>query len=272
MIAQREAAKERPTTAERRGMTNGDSLRQRLAGGARQLGAILMLPSPDMAEIIAHAGIDMVMIDHEHGSGGLGDFIAQDRAMAGTRTRAMVRVPHGELGYARRLLDNGAQAIVYPGVDTAAQAEAFVSACRYPPRGTRGAGAGLRAARHGLDGGYYDTTVEDGRLLVAQIESARAVENIDAICAVDGIDMLLIGPRDLSASLGRLNRFDDPELWRLIDHAAARIRAAGKFCASTLHPGKTPAEMFAAGYDLILAAKDVDFVLNGAQALAASKG
>jgi 4-hydroxy-2-oxoheptanedioate aldolase len=253
-------------------MTTGDSLKQRLARGEKQLGCILMLPSPDVAEIIAHAGVDMVMIDHEHGSGGIGDFVAQDRAMACTPIRSMVRVPHGELSYAQRLLDNGAQAIVYPGVDTAEQAAAFVRACRYPPRGLRGAGAGLRAARHGLDGNYYDAALEDDRLLVAQIESARAVENIDAICAVDGVDMLLIGPRDLSASLGRLNRFDDPELWRLIDHAAARTRAAGKFCASTLHPGKTPGEMFAAGYDLILAAKDVDFVLAGAKALAASKG
>jgi 4-hydroxy-2-oxoheptanedioate aldolase len=253
-------------------MTTGDSLKQRLARGDKQLGCILMLPSPDVAEIVAHAGIDMVMIDHEHGSGAIGDFVAQDRAMTGTSIRSMVRVPHGELGYAQRLLDNGAQAIVYPGVDTAEQAEAFVRACRYPPRGLRGAGAGLRAACHGLDANYYDPVVEDGRLLVAQIESARAIENIDAICAVDGVDMLLIGPRDLSASLGRLNRFDDPELWRLIDHAAARIRAAGKFCASTLHPGKTSPEMFAAGYDLILAAKDVDFVVSGAKALAASKG
>jgi 4-hydroxy-2-oxoheptanedioate aldolase len=247
------------------------SLKQRLTAGDKQLGLVMLLPSPDVAEIVAHSGIDMVMIDHEHGGGMIGDFVAQDRAMKGTAMRSIVRVPHGELGYAQRLLDNGAQGIVYPGVDTADQAAQFVRACRYPPRGTRGAGAGLRAARHGGDGGYYDATVEDGRLLVAQIESATAVANIDAICAVDGVDMLLIGPRDLSASLGRLNRFDDPELWELIGHAAARIKAAGKFLASTLFPGKTVPEMFAEGYDLVLAGKDTDFVLNGARALAATK-
>jgi 4-hydroxy-2-oxoheptanedioate aldolase len=184
----------------------------------------------------------------------------------------MVRVPHGQTAYAQRLLDNGARGIVYPGVDTAEQAELFVRACRYPPRGLRGAGAGLRAARHGLDTGYYDAEVEDERLLVAQIESATAVANVDAICAVDGVDMALIGPRDLSATLGKLNRFDDPELRRLGDHAAARIRASGHLLASTLYPGRTVAEMFAEGYDLVLAGKDTDFLVNGAKALAASRG
>jgi 4-hydroxy-2-oxoheptanedioate aldolase len=249
----------------------GDSLKQRLARGDKQLGLVMLLPSPDVAEIVAHSGIDVAMVDHEHGGGTLSDFVAQDRAMAGSPIRAMVRVPHGDLAYAQRLLDNGAQAIVYPGVDTPGQAADFVRACRYPPRGLRGAGAGLRAARHGLDGGYYDAAIEDGRLLVAQIESARAVENVDAICAVDGVDMLLIGPRDLSASIGKLNRFDDAELRSLVDHAAARIRAAGKFLASTLFPGRTVSDMFAEGYDLVLAGKDTDFLVNGARALAATK-
>ncbi|HEX8058882.1 MAG TPA: aldolase/citrate lyase family protein, partial [Novosphingobium sp.] len=214
-----------------------DSLKQRLLNGEKQLGLVMLLPSPDVAEIIGHSGLDVVMIDHEHGRGSLADFVAQDRAMAASPIRSMVRVPHGELSYAQRLLDNGAQAIVYPGVDTAEQAEGFARACRYPPRGIRGAGAGLRAARHGLDADYYDAAVEDGRLLVAQIESARAVENVDAICAVDGIDMLLIGPRDLSATIGKLNRFEDAEVRGLVDHAAARIRASGKLLACTLYPG-----------------------------------
>jgi 4-hydroxy-2-oxoheptanedioate aldolase len=245
------------------------SIKHRLTAGEKQLGIVMLLPSPDVAEIIAHSGIDLVMIDHEHGGGTLTDFVAQDRAITGTALRSIVRVPHGELSYAQRLLDNGAQGIVFPGIDTAEQAAECVRACRYPPRGIRGAGAGLRAARHGLDGGYYDPAVEDSRLLVAQIESARAVENVEAICAVDGVDMALIGPRDLSASLGKLNRFDDPEVRRLVDQAAACIRASGKFLASTLYPGRSVADMFAEGYDLVLAGKDTDFLVNGAKTLAA---
>lgn len=247
------------------------SLKQRLAGGKKQLGCILLLPSPDVAEIVALAGIDMVMIDHEHGGGGLPDFVAQARALQAGTTQAIVRVPHADYTYGQRLLDNGARGLVCPGVDTAEQAEAFVRACRYPPRGLRGAGAGLRGARYGLDAAYYTPEAEDDILLVAQIESARAVENIDAICAVPGIDMLLIGPRDLSASIGKLGRFDDPEVWRLVSRAAERIRASSKFLASTLHPGRTVSEMFAEGYDLVLAGKDVDFLINGATTLAQSR-
>jgi 4-hydroxy-2-oxoheptanedioate aldolase len=248
-----------------------DSLKQRLAGGEKQLGCILLLPSPDVAEIVALAEIDMVMIDHEHGSGDLPDFVAQARAMQAGPTQAIVRVPHGEHAYAQRLLDNGARGIVFPGIDTAEQAEQCIRACRYPLRGLRGAGAGLRGARYGLDAGYYDPAAEDDILLVIQIESAKAVENIDAICAVEGVDMLLIGPRDLSASIGKLGRFDDSEVWQLVRHAADRIRASGKHLASTLHPGRTVADMFAEGYDLVLAGKDVDFLLNGAKALAQAR-
>lgn len=247
----------------------GDSLKQRLVRGDKQVGLVMLLTSPDVAEIVAHSGLGVVMIDHEHGAGGLADFIAQDRAMTGAPIRAVVRVPHGDLVHAQRLLDNGAQGIVYPGVDTAAQAEAFVRACRYPPRGHRGAGAGLRAARFGTDSRYYAAAAEDERLLIAQIESARAVENAAEICAVDGIDMALIGPRDLSASIGKLNRFDDPEVRGLVDLAAERIRASGRLLASTLYPGRTAAEMFAEGYDLILAGKDTDFLVAGARTMAA---
>lgn len=247
------------------------SLKQRLARGDRQLGCILMIPSPDVAEIVALAGVDMVMIDHEHGPGGLQDFVAQARAIQGTELEAIVRIPHGELTYAQRLLDNGARGIVCPGIDTASQAEEFVRACRYPPRGLRGAGSGLRAARYGLDGGYYTPDAEDEVMLVAQIESATAVANIDAICAVPGIDMLLIGPRDLSASIGKLGQMGDPEVWQLVDHAAARIRASGKYLASTPRPGITLDAMFAEGYDLILATKDIDFLLDGAKALVSAR-
>lgn len=245
------------------------SLKERLARGEKLVGAVMLMPSPDVAEVLACSGLHFVMIDHEHGAGGLSDYIAQSRAMKGGTMEAMVRIPPGDLRYAARLLDNGARAIVCPAVDTVEEAEAFVRACRYPARGIRGAGAGLRGARFGIDPAYYTPEGEEGTMLIAQIESAQAVANVDAICAVDGIDMLLIGPRDLSASIGKLNRFDDPELLELLAHAEQRILASGKYLASTLHQGKTIGEMFAAGYSAVLAGKDVDFLLNGARALLA---
>lgn len=247
-----------------------ESLKQRLKQGGGQLGIVMMLPSPDVAEIVGQSGIDVAMIDQEHGIGGLPDFVAQARALKASHMRAMVRVPPGDLRHARRLLDAGCEAIVFPAVDTAEEARAAVAACRYSPRGQRGAGAGIRAAGYGLNPGYYEPEAEDDLLIVIQIESARAVDNIDAICAVDGVDMLLIGPRDLAATMGLLNAMDDPALWQTVDHAAQRVKASGKYLASTLRPGKTVREMFDEGYSLVLAAKDVDFILNGAKSLAAS--
>ncbi|MDG2004697.1 MAG: aldolase/citrate lyase family protein [Novosphingobium sp.] len=244
-----------------------ESLKQRMAAGEKLVGAVMLMSSPDVAEVLSFSGLGFVMIDHEHGAGGLHEFIAQSRAMKGSDLAAMVRIPSGDFRYAARLLDNGARAIVCPSVDTQEEAQAFVRACRYPPNGERGAGAGLRGAAFGTDADYYSSEGEAEALLIAQIESERAVENVDAICAVDGIDMLLIGPRDLSASIGKLNRFDDPQLLALLEHAEQRILASGKYLASTLHQGKTCSEMFAAGYSAILAGKDVDFLLDGARAL-----
>lgn len=244
-----------------------DTLKQRLLAGQKQLGIVLMLPSPDVAEILSQTGIQVAMIDHEHGSGGLQDFIAQDRAIRGSAMATMVRVPHGELTYAQRLLDSGCRGLVFPGVDTAEQAEAIVRACFYPPRGHRGAGSGLRGANHGLDPGYYAPEAEDGTLIVAQIESATAVANIDAICAVPGIDMLLIGPRDLSATIGKLGQVGDAEVLELVAHAAARIKAADKLLACTLLPGKTASQMFDEGFDLVLAGTEVNFLIQGAKAV-----
>ncbi len=246
-----------------------DNLKSRLQSGQKLVGCILLMPSADVAEVIATSGLQVAMIDHEHGGGGLLDFVQQDRAVRGTDMELVVRVPHGDATYAQRLLDNGARGLVFPGIDTAEQAQAAVTACRYPPRGTRGAGAGLRAGRYGIDTEYYRETRQDETMLIVQIESARAVENIDEICAVSGVDMCLIGPRDLSASIGMLDNFADPEIWELVDRAAERIRASGKFLASTLRPGSTITDMFEQGYDLVLAGKDVDFLLAGAVALVA---
>jgi 4-hydroxy-2-oxoheptanedioate aldolase len=249
---------------------NTETLKHRLNNGHKLIGPILLLPSADVAEIVGLAGVQIVMIDQEHGTGGLQDYIAQARAMEGTGTHALVRIPASDYACARRLLDAGCRAIVCPGVETEEHAKEFVAACFYPLRGGRGAGGGIRAAAYGLDATYYETKSESDLLVTVQIESLRAVENIDRICRVEGIDMLLIGPRDLAASMGLLDRMEDPELWRVVEHAEQRILASGKLLASTLHPGKTPQDMFGVGYNLILSGKDVDFLLAGAKAVSAS--
>ena len=130
----------------------------------------------------------------------------------------------------------------------------------------------MRASRWGQDRDYYVTS-DDDLMLVAQIESLAAIDNIEAICAVPGIDMLLIGPRDLAGSMGRLDRFDDPALWREVRRAETAILKSGRKLASSIHPGRTVRSMFADGYDLVLCGKDVDFLMVGARtSLAAAIG
>ena len=241
-------------------------LKRQLAAGKRVRGCFLTLPSADVAEVLAQAGFDFLLIDHEHAGGSIGDAVGQMRAMAATATPAMVRLPSADPIYVKRILDAGAQSVLCPGVETEAEAAALVDMCFYPPRGTRGAGGGVRASRYGHDAGYHGSA-NDRLLVAAQIESVAGVGNIAAIAAVPGIDMLLIGPRDLSGSMGKLNRFDDPDVLATVAKAERRIVASGRYLASVVYPGLTQADMFARGHRLLIVGSDVSILAQGARAL-----
>lgn len=200
-----------------------------LVNGPVQLGFWLSLASPNTAEICAGAGYDWVLIDAEHGAQTLPGIADQLRAVDATPPcSAIVRVPGHDPVTIRQMLDLGVQSIMVPMIDTAQQAAAIVRAARYPPEGERGIG-GARAARWGR----YPSYVAEANAqlcVIAQIETAEALGNIEAIAAVDGIDGLFIGPADLAASLGLLGAANFPELAKITGGALARIRATGKPC------------------------------------------
>ena len=243
-----------------------NALRQKLAAG-QVIGCIQTLPSADITEVLAGTGIDMLMLDHEHGFGGLADVVAQLRALKGSGVSVLVRVPSHDLAYVHRLQDAGVSAILFPNVETAEQALGLVQACRYPPAGTRGAGGGLRATGYDSDMAYYGQANAD-MLIAVQIESAAAVDAAPAICAVEGIDLVVLGPRDLSASIGKLGQFEHPDVRALFARAEERVLASGVPCGSTIYPGQTAAQMFARGHRLLLAATDVGLLTRSARALA----
>lgn len=245
-------------------MFGNNSLKRKLLDGKRVVGCFLLTSSSDNAEVLAHAGFDFLLIDHEHGSGGRGDAIDQMRAMKGTPTTSMLRIPSFDPVYIKRVLDAGLQCLLCPSVESASAAKAVVEACWFPPRGTRGAGGATRASTYGYD---IDSAnrVQDELLIAVQIESARGVEHIEEIAAVAGIDLLVIGPRDLSASIGKLGRFDDPEVLTIVARAEAAILRSGKRLGSVVYPGRTPAQMFESGYDLLIAGSDVGFLVEGAR-------
>ena len=159
-----------------------------------------------------------------------------------------------------------------PNVGSADEARRVVDACRYAPAGIRGAFGGMRAMQYGFNPGYYETSFEN--LLVAvQVESARAIDAIPEIAAVDGIDVLFIGPRDLSATLGKLNQFDDPVVRGEIDRAADAILKAGKLLGSTAMSGRIAKDMAARGYRFIIPGSDVTLLGLGVRTtLADAKG
>jgi len=237
-------------------------LKARLKAGEKLLGAWTMSDSPDNAEVMALAGLDFVLMDHEHGQAGIPDAIAQLRAIQGTRCAGLLRAPWNDMVFIKRVLDAGIHGIMVPQVNTPDEARAVVAACRYPPRGIRGAAGGTRAASYGLDLGYYDRAADE-LVIIVQIETPQAVENAAAIAAVDGVDVVFIGPRDLSANIGKLNKMDDPELRALIAKVEEATLKSGKALGTVAPTGALAKQLFARGYSVIISGSDVIHLRTG---------
>ncbi|XP_015696430.2 4-hydroxy-2-oxovalerate aldolase [Oryza brachyantha] len=180
------------------------SLKSRLAAGKTLYGLFLLSFSPTLAELAALAGYDYVVVDMEHGPGGIPEALACLRALDAARTPAILRLPEACSIWAKKALDLGPAGLMLPAVESPAAAAAAVSHCRYPPRGVRGAAHPIvRASVYGLDDSYL-SRCEDDTLIICQVETAAGIAEVDAIAAVDGVDVVQMGPLDLSASMGYL--------------------------------------------------------------------
>ncbi|XP_008803063.2 2-keto-3-deoxy-L-rhamnonate aldolase-like [Phoenix dactylifera] len=188
------------------GSHNPDSrtLKSRLAAGETLYGLFLLSFSPTLAEIAGLAGYDYVVVDMEHGPGGIAEALPCLRALAAARTPAILRLPEPSAAWAKKALDLGPQGLMFPTIETPAAAELAVSYCRFPPRGVRGSAHTLvRASAYGIDDGYL-ARVEEELLVMCQVETTAGVAEIEAIAAVEGVDVVQMGPLDLSASMGYL--------------------------------------------------------------------
>ena len=241
-------------------------LKTRIRQGLPSFGMWVQSGSPSMAEIAGLAGLDFVIIDQEHGPGDIRDAMDMLRALNGSPTTGMVRVPSGDPIYLKRIVDAGAQAILVPMVDTAEEAKAVVDACLYPPHGQRGNAAGVvRGSRYGLVPDYVARAHEQ-MLIVPQIETVRAVENAQAIAAVPGVDMVFIGPSDLSGSAGFPGQTGHPEVEALIARAMAGVRAAGKPLSTVPRDGTDWPELFGQGFAAVASGSDIALVRAAAAA------
>ncbi len=189
------------------------------------LGTMVTLTTPAVSEILATAGFDWLFIDGEHGSFETGDIQAILQAV-GNRVPCVVRIPTVDETYIKRTLDLGATGIVLPQVNTAEEAERARQFSRYAPQGSRGVGL-ARAHGYGLSFREYMETANETIAVIVQAEHFKAVENIESIAKVPGIDAVLIGPYDLSASLGKVGQLDDPAVVEAVEHVTQTCMNAG---------------------------------------------
>ena len=225
----------------------------RVRAGETLLGAIIALPCLEAAEIFSRAGFDWLLIDTEHAPL---DAQAAQGLLQAARCPCLVRVPAGAEAPIKKALDIGAAGVVVPQVNSAAEAERIVRYCRYPPRGSRGVGI-VRAQGYGLDFERYVSAANESVVVMLQIEHIDAVRNIEAIARVPGVDALMIGPYDLSGSMGSLGRVNDPEVERAIETVREACVAAGMRLAifSATAQGMKP--YLAKGYTLPIAGMDL---------------
>ena len=247
-------------------MYRDNRLKKRLEEGKKVLGSWSTLGNPFVAEILGQTGFDFIIFDQEHGFGDPAALALQLQAISAYPTTSIVRVPWNDPVYLKRVLDAGVEGVMIPSIETAEEARAAVAACRYPPAGRRGSAVGsIRASNYGADASYSKGAAER-LLIVCQIESAVAVGNIDAIAAVEGIDVLFIGPFDLSGSIGQLGNIAHPEVARLIQTAEKGIKASGKKIGTVPHPGLSWRDMLERGYDMITAGSEVRFLRDAGEA------
>lgn len=198
-----------------------------LKNGDQQIGLWCSLASPISTEIIASSGFDWLLLDMEHSANDLRDIYGQLQAMAEGTATPVVRVPSDDQVTIKRVLDTGAQSLMIPNVDDVEQARRVVAATRYAPHGIRGFSQAPRAARFGRIADYH-ARCEAEICVIVQIESRRALDNIEAITGVEGVDGVFIGPGDLSTSLGYLGQQNHPEVVEIIEQTIARIGRTGK--------------------------------------------
>jgi 4-hydroxy-2-oxoheptanedioate aldolase len=230
-------------------------LKRSLGNGKRKVGYWLTLVSPTSAEIAASAGFDWLLIDMEHSTSEMGDVISQLRATEGGTAEPIVRVPWNDSVIVKRVLDAGARSILFPYIETAEEARAAVAATRYPPKGIRGFGGVTRATRYGRVPNYA-ANVDDDLCILLQVESPGALANIEEIGAVDGVDVVFIGPSDLAANMGFPGNSGAPEVKRAVLNGLAAIKRTGKAAATLNYRDADIPGLFEAGFELIAVGGD----------------
>lgn len=249
------------------------TFRRRILAGETLFGAWASLGSPGSAELMGRAGLDWVVVDLEHGNTTESELLAHLTAIELTGCAALVRPQSGERLRIGRALDLGAEGIVVPRLDTAEQVREAVTFLRYPPGGQRGVALLTRGARLGTVNHAGVAALNEDIVGIVQIESPLAVEAADEFAATDGVDVLFVGPADLSHSLGIPGQFSSPTYQEALRRVVSASRAHGKAAGILLYDSASFRPHLELGFRFVGIGADVSFVNDGVKAaLAAARG
>ena len=197
-----------------------------LSAGDKQIGLWISLCSNLVADVTAQAGFDWALIDMEHTPNDYHSVLGQLQAYAASDTTAVVRVEWNDAVAVKRLLDLGAAGLLFPMINSVAEAETAVAATRYPPHGVRGFSGGTRANKFGRISDYT-ARVDAETAVLLQLETRAALDQAEAIAQVEGVDGIFFGPADIAADIGKLGQPMDPAVWALIKPVARKLIARG---------------------------------------------
>jgi len=246
------------------------NLRQQVLNRDLTAGTFLNLGSSLTAEIAGRAGFDWVLIDLEHGAGDYQNLVVQLQAIEGTPAAAIVRIAWNDPVLFKRVLDLGPSGVMVPYVQTMEEAKRAVAAMRYPPVGIRGVASMNRACGFGPDFEQYFNSANDGLLLIVQIETQLAVDNAAEIAAVQGVDVLLVGPLDLSVNMGLVRQFDHPKFRGALARVATACRQHNKAAGVMLSKEEQILAAKADGFTFLGLGSDGALIAEGMRKLAAA--
>lgn len=231
-------------------------VKQLLKENKKVLGAWLQMASPYAAEIFAKAGVDVLMVDMEHAPNDPLTLLEQLRAMGRFDAVPFARAPWNDLVTIKRMLDVGLYGVLIPYVNTKQEAENAVRACKYPPQGMRGIAPSPRAGGFGMNSQNYLAHANEEIVVMTAVETGAAVENLDEILEVDGLDGIFIGPMDLATSMGHFCDPSAPEVQQAIRTIEQKVFASGKFLATVAGSFDKAKDLYDKGYSMVVAFAD----------------
>lgn len=241
------------------------NLKKRLQQQEVLMGCWLNLGSSLTAELIGYAGFDWALIDLEHGSGNEKDAIAQLQALKSTGTGAIIRVESNDKRRIQRALDIGAEGIMVPQIKTKEDIRTAISGMYYSPEGERGVAKMIRATGFGENFNAYREGSKETILSIVQIETKEALDNVEEIAKMDGVDVLFVGPSDLTMSLGVFGQIEHPEYKNALKKIMEAVKKAGKVAGILLFDPNDFQEYHDLGFRFFACGSDAGFVAQGAK-------